>query len=842
MKQINFNHAGGFPLEQETLERIQTAYRSELYDALKRHLSIETGTNYILATPTSEANGWAIIHQYEKNQKDPEESRILQGILYPIVDGTPTDFLKTTRIGTNLIYGTGASKTAYFDYEAAYVSQEEYSSNAESSQNNDELTIYYYDLRSFETVLDLQSIQEIFQSIRNNIYAVEGNINAIENNINTIEADINLINQSYLPINGSKAMEGDLDLGVYQLSKLDTKENAAATVRAVDFKFGHKDKRGKLHGTDYLGRALVDESDETKTNLTLNYASDWQNTSIGGKVYLDNLNTITEDYKGPDSTDNSLLLLNTANQVIKSNNLLSSLLDRITKLEDQKSTAVPIGMIAIWGKPKPFPEGWEEYVPLKGKMPVGQQILTAEEKSDALDGDGGNGISYYRDIYGSAVFPFETLTSSGGRMSKKLGINEIPAHTHTETRVKEGAGTLINFEAVGDDGHLGYESVASGPAGGGLSFPILNPYTVVHFIQYTGRPSDKTPPTPPTLSVSTVGSKDVTLNWTGSFDEYGITDYIIYGNAISPISVGNVFTQTIYGLNPDTPYTFHVVAKDEAGNVSTESNTVSVTTLAIIAPTIPQNVRCFAQGTNAILVQWDHSTNNGGPTIYYEIWRRTSYGTFTKLPTSVINNYYNDTGLIVNTLYTYYIIAKDSDNRSDMSEYASDTTETASCFDVESLVTMASGQSKKLKNVVVGDKLQGLTFPNEIDESEGDYMLWNGLLSESSKVEVTVVNKITSVQPNYYEIKTEDTVIKATGQHPLLITEDGENLRWVCIKNVVQNMLLIDKSGKTKTIESITFKEEPLEVALLDVENVDNYVISGIVAHNNKPLDPPTNP
>jgi hypothetical protein len=27
-------------------------------------------------------------------------------------------------------------------------------------------------------------------------------------------------------------------------------------------------------------------------------------------------------------------------------------------------------------------------------------------------------------------------------------------------------------------------------------------------------------------------------------------------------------------------------------------------------------------------------------------------------------------------------------------------------------------------------------------------------------------------------------------------------------------------------------------VVLLDVESVDNYVISGIVAHNNKPQDP----
>lgn len=830
MKQINFNNPGGFPLEQETLERLQTAYRSELYDALKRHLSINPGQDCIIAHATDQAKGWAVIHQ-----QDPAKPENTVGILYPIAIGTQTSYLKSICTETNLVYGTGESQTAYYDYEAEYSSYK-YDDTTIVAENGEVQIIRYYDLGNFETITDIKTIDEILKSIQSNIDAIEGDVN-------NIKSDINLINQSYLPINGSKAMEGDLNLGPYHLSKLDTKQNSQANVRARDFRFGSSDGRGRFYSGDYLGRALVDDNTSASTTLNLNYESDWQNTSIGGKLHLENLNTITENYKGLDSTDNSLLVLDTANQVIKSNNLLSSLLDRITKLEDQKSTAIPLGMIAIWGKPKPFPEGWEEYAPLKGKMPVGLQTFTLEEKSDAQDGDGGNGISYYRDIYGSAVFPFETLTSSGGRMSKKLGINEIPSHTHTQTRVKNNAvSNFMNYESVGDDYHAGYESVETGSAGGGQSFPILNPYTVVHFIQYTGRPSDQTAPTAPILSASTVGSTEVTLNWTGSFDEYGITDYVIYGNAISPISVGNVFTRTIYGLNPGTPYTFYIVAKDEAGNVSVESNTVSITTLAIIPPTTPQNVRCYLQDTNAIMVQWDSSTNNGGPTIYYEIWRRINYGTFTKLPTSVINNYYSDTGLLYNTMYTYYIIAKDSNNRSEISDYASETTETTSCFDVESLVTMASGQSKKLKNVIVGDKLQGLTFPNEIDESEGDYMLWNGLLSEASKTEVTVVNKITSVQPDYYEIIAEDTVIKATGQHPLLVTEDGENLKWVCVKDIVQSISLIDKTGKTKVIESITFKKEPLEVALLDVETVDNYVISGIVAHNNKPLDPPTNP
>ncbi|MDY3352386.1 hypothetical protein PG357_10405 [Riemerella anatipestifer] len=50
-----------------------------------------------------------------------------------------------------------------------------------------------------------------------------------------------------------------------------------------------------------------------------------------------------------------------------------SLEDRIKALENKKYP-IPIGLIAIWGKPasEPIPEGWREYVPLRGRMPVGQ--------------------------------------------------------------------------------------------------------------------------------------------------------------------------------------------------------------------------------------------------------------------------------------------------------------------------------------------------------------------------------------------------------------------------------------------------------------------------------------
>jgi hypothetical protein len=763
MKQVNFSHSGGFPLEQETLERLQTAYRSELFAALKSHLSIEKDTNYIVALATEEKTGWAIIHQDETDAAEESE-----GILYPIQKGNNTHYLKTTRTGTNLTYGDGTSQTAYFDYDAVYITESEF--NTGVAQNSDALTVNYYALSTFKAIKDIQSV---------------------ENSIESIEADIDLINQTYLPLDGSKAMKGDFSMT----------------------------KRGSLQPNS-TGRTLVDSSDATATSLSLNYQSDWQNTIVGGKVYFDNLNTSIDDFKSSESPESSLLLIDNVNQVSKNNNLLKSLLSRITDLEEKQGTAIPIGMIAIWGKPAPFPEGWEEYVPLRGRMPIG------------LDPDDIN---------------FSTLGTIGGNKNKKLSIAELPKISPINgTGIKKG-GTWGSDKGltVGDIANGDYlEGELIKPFGGDQEFSLMNPYRIVQFIEYTGRPSDQTD-----LSASDITDRSLTLNWTASADNVAVSNYMIYKNGTLLATVaGSVLSYAVTGLTAVTPYSFYVIAKDAAENLLIPSNTVDVTTTIAdtIAPTMPTGLRCYPTSENHITIEWNPSTDNV-KVDHYIVSRRYPDGS-----SDVIKAAKNICVVLGTLGITYYFKVNAFDAAGNFSSFTNEVAGVAisgagdpgeedpgnSCFDVESLVTMASGQSKKLKNIVIGDKLQGFSFPNEIDESDGDYMVWNGKLNEAVKAEVIVVNKTTSIQPDYYEIKTADTTIKVTGQHPLLVTEDGENVQWVCTKDVLQSMLLIDKVGSTKAIESIVFKEEPLEVALLDVENVDNYVISGIVAHNSKPQDP----
>ncbi len=93
-----------------------------------------------------------------------------------------------------------------------------------------------------------------------------------------------------------------------------------------------------------------------------------------------------------------------------------------------------------------------------------------------------------------------------------------------------------------------------------------------------GTPGDTQPPTAPTnLTSPSKTSTSVSLAWTASTDNVGVTGYDIFNGAASAgSSAGTSFTVT--GLTPNTAYSFTVKARDAAGNLSVASNAVNVTT------------------------------------------------------------------------------------------------------------------------------------------------------------------------------------------------------------------------------------------------------------------------
>ncbi|MCU7616557.1 M12 family metallo-peptidase [Chryseobacterium sp. PBS4-4] len=104
--------------------------------------------------------------------------------------------------------------------------------------------------------------------------------------------------------------------------------------------------------------------------------------------------------------------------------------------------------------------------------------------------------------------------------------------------------------------------------------------------------TDTVAPTAPTLSASGTTSTTTNLSWSGATDAVGVTGYDVYQGSSLVGSTAST-TYTVTSLTPSTTYSFTVKAKDAAGNISTASNTATITTLAGTSVTY-----CTATATN----------------------------------------------------------------------------------------------------------------------------------------------------------------------------------------------------------------------------------------------------
>ena len=156
------------------------------------------------------------------------------------------------------------------------------------------------------------------------------------------------------------------------------------------------------------------------------------------------------------------------------NKALKELKDEIELLKKQKQ-AVPIGLIAIWGKPaNEIPAGWREYVNLRGKMPIGLDPDYVKKPEDSQD-------------YG-----LNQVLKQGGERSHKLTIAEMPKHKHDT--VNDASGSDDNSKGYGgaftmDTDEITYDRknlMRIEPTGGDQPHNNMPPYRVVQFIEYVG--------------------------------------------------------------------------------------------------------------------------------------------------------------------------------------------------------------------------------------------------------------------------------------------------------------------------------------------------------------------
>ncbi len=99
---------------------------------------------------------------------------------------------------------------------------------------------------------------------------------------------------------------------------------------------------------------------------------------------------------------------------------------------------------------------------------------------------------------------------------------------------------------------------------------------------YVAAGGDSTPPSTP-LNLIASGTTDIitNLSWSASTDNVAVTGYNVY-NGANLIGTPSTTNFTVLNLLPLTSYTFTVRAKDAIGNLSSQSNSVTITTLALI--------------------------------------------------------------------------------------------------------------------------------------------------------------------------------------------------------------------------------------------------------------------
>lgn len=240
------------------------------------------------------------------------------------------------------------------------------------------------------------------------------------------------------------------------------------------------------------------------------------------------------------------------------------------------------------------------------------------------------------------------------------------------------------------------------------------------FEVYGPATGDTVAPSAPTgLAFTQPVTGQIKLTWNASTDNTAVTGYDIYANNQLRSSVaGNVTTFTDTQPTSST-IQYYVRAKDAAGNVSGNSNTVTRTgdTGDTQAPTTPSNLSFTEPASGQIKLNWGASSDNTGVTGYEVYANNALRGTVAGNVTT-----YTDTQS-AGTTVSYYVRAKDaagnvSGNSNTVTRNGS--TGTASNLAVGKPVTASSSVFTFVAENAVDNKLDtywegaGGSYPNTL--------------------------------------------------------------------------------------------------------------------------------
>jgi len=183
-----------------------------------------------------------------------------------------------------------------------------------------------------------------------------------------------------------------------------------------------------------------------------------------------------------------------------------------------------------------------------------------------------------------------------------------------------------------------------------------------------GTPDTTAPTVPGTPVASSLTPTSVTLSWAASTDTggsglagYDVSEQLVGSDAIF-IRPATGASLALTGLSPGRSYQFRVLARDGAGNRSTFSPVLTVTTPPVgepdtTAPTRPGTPTASAISSSGATLAWGPSTDAVGVT-GYRVYREA--GATDVLLGTVTGTTYPVTGLSPEVTYQFYVVALDA--------------------------------------------------------------------------------------------------------------------------------------------------------------------------------------
>lgn len=187
--------------------------------------------------------------------------------------------------------------------------------------------------------------------------------------------------------------------------------------------------------------------------------------------------------------------------------------------------------------------------------------------------------------------------------------------------------------------------------------------------------ADTTPPNAPTqLRVTSVTSASVSLQWRAASDNKkgsGLAGYDVFQNGSAVASTTNT-SFTVSGLAPSTTFQFAVRSRDNAGNVSAFSNTVSATTKpppCTAYPATPTGLHVTSVSSSTANLLWDTVAPPAGCSVTYNVYRDG-----TQIASGLSSATFNAGGLLPSTTYQFAVSSSDAFGSSGLSGLVGATT------------------------------------------------------------------------------------------------------------------------------------------------------------------------